>query len=126
MTNSISLSEIREQILNPNFYQPKHLWFDDVEVIVSPLLPQIITRDVRPLAAKQWHGNRGTGRYALRIAKKWRKRFGQRKEVVDCYIVNANAWAVFGKGYGQVLVVSAAKFAQIKEALNDQKNKARA
>jgi hypothetical protein len=47
---------------------------DGLRIVINQFLPMTLPNKALP--AKQWHGNRGTGRYAQRVNKKWRKRFG--------------------------------------------------
>ena len=50
------------------------LMFHGIKIITSPLLP--LERSKRGIVPKPWHNHRGTGNYADRVRKKWRKRFG--------------------------------------------------
>lgn len=74
-----------------------------MKVIVSSILPY--TRPVKSLPTKQWHGNKGTGRYALRVNAKWRKRYGT--EEVNCMLL----------GHEHVVMVSQSMYNKLMEAM---------
>ncbi len=116
-----SQRKVNAIINNPIFSKPDQLSLYGMKVIVSNMLPYTVKHDNRPLKAKQWHGNRGTGRYALRVAKKWRKRFGQHEEIIDCMIIPDIHCSFYG-GRGKlepaskIVMLSRVRFNQLKEA----------
>jgi hypothetical protein len=75
---------------------------DGLRIVINQFLPMTLPNKALP--AKQWHGNRGTGRYAQRVNKKWRKRFGTK--AVDMFLVG-----------GDTVMLSPAAYVRLKKEL---------